>query len=84
MWIDLIGTYNHFLFKNVTTTRSDSINKQKWGKKNKSRYYDHRSRISDKKFFRNLLKEDYGIVNFNFNYESVKDYTEQSIMDNIQ
>jgi hypothetical protein len=77
IWTDLIGTYNHFLFKNTTTTWRDSINKSKWGKR-KDRYYSGESRRTDKKFFKKMLKDDYGIENLNqnINYESIKNYTE--------
>jgi hypothetical protein len=79
LWIELIGTYNHFLFKTTATNLSSSRYKQKWGKKGKNhRYHDSSpfTRVADKKFFKKMLKDDYGITKFNFNYESIENYTE--------
>lgn len=66
-WTDFIGTETHFLYKSCTT--SDSRYKDKWGRKGRG-YYDNdgMTRIKDKKLFKKMLEQDYGIKHLNICY----------------
>jgi hypothetical protein len=78
MWIDLIGSQFHFLFKNNTC--STSRYNYKYGSKGKKRYRDYSSkktRIWQKKYYKSMLKKDYGITHLNFKYESITNYTQE-------
>lgn len=78
LWIMFIGSPEHYMYKTHTTKRYDSERKDKWGHKGKKGKYDNGSRdnrVSDKRFFKKMLKYDLGIEKFNFNYGSLQDNT---------
>lgn len=78
IWLDSIGTYSHFMYKNYTIKYSEY--KKKYGKRG-IRYWENDSKIgnrqSNKIKFKKMLQEDYGIKHLNISYESIKNYTEQ-------
>lgn len=62
IWVDFIGTKEAFKYKTLTTDLSSSKGKNKWGRRNKRKsYYNYykqtNCRISDKKYFKKLIKE---------------------------
>lgn len=82
IWLDQIGTNDHFMYKTYTT--ADSKWKEKYGKKGrKSRKCRWSSvnkignREDSKIKFKKMLDKDYGIKHFNISYEFIKSYTEQ-------
>lgn len=70
LWMDQIGTPNHFMYKTYTTTRIDSKYKNKYGKSGKNRFHyaEGEYRAKDKRDFRKMLEVDYGIKHFNISY----------------
>lgn len=81
-WIDFIGTYDHFLSKTLTTKSSKY--KNKWGKRRKA-YWDSdgKNRVADKKKFKKMLENDYGIKHLNISYGFIQNITGEQELDII-
>lgn len=78
IWIDQIGTKDHFMYKTYTTKTKY---KEKYGKKGSGyRRWASDSKIGNRQTnkirFKKML-QDYGIKHLNISYESIKNYTEQ-------
>jgi len=61
-WIDMIGTHDEWVSKTLTTTRSDTSYKLKWGLKGKKRKYADSSnpwtRVKDKERYKRDLEHE--------------------------
>lgn len=66
MWINLIGTKTHYMCKTYTT--------DKWTTRYKSKYRcatwsdEYNTRIKQKRLFKKMLYQDYGIKHLNISY----------------
>jgi hypothetical protein len=58
IWVNKIGSEDHFNFKTITTTRYDSKNKCKYGKRNNSRWREGIYRAKDKQEFYKMLVDN--------------------------
>ena len=68
-WMDYIGTDTHFMYK--TYTCKSSKYKEKWGKKGRRTLWPsegYKCRIKDKRRFKKMLEQDYGIKHLNISY----------------
>lgn len=68
IWVNQLGSEDHFNFKTITTTVHDSKNKCKYGKCNRSRWRDGIYRAKDKRQFMKLLNDN-NLKHRNINYE---------------
>ena len=70
-WMSMIGTSTHFMYKGYTCKSVDSKWNEKWGQKGKGKFPSDRHqncRINDKRLFKKMLQDDYGIKHFNISY----------------
>lgn len=80
IWVDQIGTDDHFMYKTYTTKNSKW--KEKYGKKGSVyKRWSSDSKIGNRETnkvrFKKMLDKEYGIKHFNISYEFIKHYTEQ-------
>lgn len=69
LWVDLIGTDYHYMFKTMTSTQSGRYRYGKKGRKMRGYYgSDIKNRVYDKKMFKKMIEQDYGIKHFNISY----------------
>ena len=82
LWMDLIGTHSHFMYKTYTTKYSKY--KSKWGKRGYRSWCEGQNRISDKKLFKKMLQNEYDIKFFNISYGFIQNNTAEERVDNIE
>jgi len=68
VWVDAIGTSQHYMYKTYTTKFCDSRYKSKWGKSGHAKYFDGMNRVRDKIIWKKRLYDEYGIKHFNISY----------------